>query len=143
MDICIDYAGIAFGNEASLRLLHFDGAVFADVTTSLNTVNNVICGRSTTLSPFVVVERAQSVAEMIVDLIEAIRGRELPAALEARLVVALEGALANPRQVSLTCGALQRFIGLVRFAQAIGRIPADRATQLIDDAQAIRAALGC
>ena len=143
VNVCIQYAGIAFGNENSLRLLHFDGAVFADVTTSLNTATNVICGRSATLSPFVVVERAQSVAEMIVDLIEAIRGRELPAALEARLVVALEGALVNPRQVSLTCGALQRFIGLVRFAQAIGRIPADRATQLIDDAQAIRAALGC
>jgi len=43
----------------------------------------------------------------------------------------------------LTCGALQRFIGLVRFAQAIGRIPADRATQLIGDTEAIRAALGC
>jgi hypothetical protein len=143
VDVCIDYASIAFSNEASLRLLHFDGAVFADVTTSLDTASNVICGRTATLSPFVVVERAQSVAEMIVDLIEAIRGRELPAAFEARLVAALERALVDPRQVSVTCGALQRFIGLVRFVQAIRLIPAGRATQLIDDTEAIRAALGC
>jgi hypothetical protein len=143
LDVCIDYTGIAFGNEVSLRLLHFDGVGFADVTTSLDTTNDVICGRSTTLSPFVVVERAQSGAEMIVDLIESIRGRALPAAFEARLVAALESALVNPRKVSVTCGALQRFIGLVRFAQAIRLIPAVRATQLIDDTEAIRAALGC
>ena len=143
VDVCIQYAGIAFGNEASLRLLHFDGAAFADVTTSLDTTNDVICGRSFTLSPFVVVERAQSVAEMLVDLLESIRGRALPAAFEARLVAALESALADPRRVSVTCGALQRFIGLVRFAQTIRLIPAVRATQWIDDTEAIRAALGC
>ena len=143
VDVCIDYTGIAFGNEASLRLLHFDGAVFADVTTSLNTVTNVICGRSDTLSPFVVVERVQSVAEMIVDLIESVARLTLAPSQEQRLVAALEAALLQPRNARLVCASLRGFIRLVQIGAGLGRLPAPRAALLIEDATAIRAALDC
>src|SRR5262249_36135842 len=57
VQVCRSYAGIAFGNEANLKLLHFDGSLYADVTTSLDTSANVICGLTTSLSPFVVAEQ--------------------------------------------------------------------------------------
>ncbi len=143
VDVCIDYTGIVFGDEASLRLLHFDGVAFADVTTSLDTTTDVICGRSATLSPFVVVERAQSVAEMIVDLIESVARLTLAPSQEQRLVAALETALLQPRNTRLVCASLQGFIRLVQIGAALGRLPAPRAAQLIEDARAIRAALSC
>jgi hypothetical protein len=38
--------------------MHFEGGVWVDVTTSLDTAANVICGRVTSLSPFAIVEPA-------------------------------------------------------------------------------------
>ena len=55
--VCINYTGVAFGNEAALRLFHFEPNP-VDVTVSLDTVLNIICGRVTTLSPFVIAEPA-------------------------------------------------------------------------------------
>jgi hypothetical protein len=68
---------------------------FVDAT-SLDTINAVICGRTAALSPFVIGERVQTPAELIVALIEAIKGRTLRPAVEARLVATLQAALANP-----------------------------------------------
>jgi hypothetical protein len=47
--------------------------------------------------------------------------------LEARLVAALETALANSRKVGLICGLLEGFIRLVQFGADRGQIPAARA----------------
>lgn len=44
------------GNENKLKLLHWDGSGWQDITTSLDTVNNVITGVTSTLSPFVIAE---------------------------------------------------------------------------------------
>jgi hypothetical protein len=60
--ICADYLdsddnGIVDGtdiNEADLRFLHRENDVFEDRTVSLDTVNNVICGETLTLSQFAV-----------------------------------------------------------------------------------------
>jgi len=54
VEVCINYAGIGFVNETSLQLLHFDGTSWVDTTTSLDTVNDVICGSVSSLSPFIV-----------------------------------------------------------------------------------------
>jgi hypothetical protein len=57
VQVCINYAGIAFTTEALLRLLHFPTILGStDVTTSLDTSSDVICGRVTSLSPFAIVE---------------------------------------------------------------------------------------
>jgi protocatechuate 3,4-dioxygenase beta subunit len=55
--VCITYDETqVHGTESKLKLMHHDGTGFANITTSLDTVNNVICGTTTTLSPFAVVE---------------------------------------------------------------------------------------
>jgi uncharacterized delta-60 repeat protein len=141
--ICISYAGIAFVSEPNVRLMHFAGGVGVDVTTSVDTTQDIVCGRTATLSPFAVVERVASVAELIVGLIETVKGRALPPALEARLVSVLQTALANPRYVRLACGVLDGFIRLVQFAVSSGQITAVRADELISQARAIKSALGC
>ncbi len=56
IQICIDYSGIAFGSTASLKLQHFENGAWVDVTTSLDTVNKIICGVAGSLSPFAIFE---------------------------------------------------------------------------------------
>lgn len=52
--ICLTYddAGLTAGKERSLKLFHWDGANWINVTSSLDTVANIICGVSPSLSPF-------------------------------------------------------------------------------------------
>ncbi len=52
MEVCIDYTGVISGNENNLRLMHWDGSGWDDVTTTLDTTNNILCGQVTSLSPF-------------------------------------------------------------------------------------------
>ena len=56
IQICINYSGISFGSTSSLRLMHFESPSWLDVTTSLDTVNQIICGITNSLSPFAVFE---------------------------------------------------------------------------------------
>jgi hypothetical protein len=55
VEICIDYSGMNVKNEKKLQLMHWNGTNWEDVTTSLDTVNDIICGEVTTLSVFVIV----------------------------------------------------------------------------------------
>src|SRR5262249_14761573 len=55
IDVCINYAGRTVPTpESALRLLHDDGGVWVDGTTSLDTSTKVICGRSSGLTSFVI-----------------------------------------------------------------------------------------
>jgi uncharacterized delta-60 repeat protein len=56
--VCIDYTGIAFSVESSLQLLHLEATGWVNATTSLDTVNDVICGSVTSLSPFIIAQPA-------------------------------------------------------------------------------------
>jgi len=62
IEICINYSGVSFPNELDLKLLHFENGNWVDVTTTLDTVNDVICGQSTSLSPFAVFQAPVPVA---------------------------------------------------------------------------------
>jgi len=42
--------------ESALVLMHYVGAKFVPITTSVDTVNHVICGQTTSLSPFIVAQ---------------------------------------------------------------------------------------
>ncbi|HXI58716.1 MAG TPA: PxKF domain-containing protein, partial [Polyangia bacterium] len=42
--------------ECDYRLVHDDGTGFQNVTSSLDTVNNIICGTASSLSPFAIIE---------------------------------------------------------------------------------------
>ncbi len=54
IEICIAYdeADLA-GRESGLTLQHFDGAEWVDITSDRDPINNIICGLTGTLSPFV------------------------------------------------------------------------------------------
>ena len=55
MDVCLNYDENNLpGPEANLVLLHYDGSMWVNVTTSRDLVNNKICGHVTSLSPFVI-----------------------------------------------------------------------------------------
>jgi hypothetical protein len=55
--VCISYSDAdVTRDESTLKLFHYEGDSWVDVTTSLDTETNLICGSATTLSPFLVVE---------------------------------------------------------------------------------------
>ncbi|MBI4659958.1 MAG: hypothetical protein HY735_14045 [Verrucomicrobia bacterium] len=54
--LCFSYNDGDFQNEATLQLFHFENGAWVNVTRSLDTMNNVLCGQVTSLSPFAVVE---------------------------------------------------------------------------------------
>lgn len=55
VEICLAYDEASLTrSETSLKILHFNGEHWEDVTTSHDLVNDVICGESTSLSPFAV-----------------------------------------------------------------------------------------
>jgi len=62
IEVCIDYdpADVS-GIESALTLLHYEGDKsppgWIDITTNVDVVENRICGRTTSLSPFVIVEQ--------------------------------------------------------------------------------------
>jgi len=60
--ICISYDQTqVVGPESGLKLMHYVGAGFVDITGSVDPVNNVICGQTTNLSPFAIVQPALAV----------------------------------------------------------------------------------
>jgi hypothetical protein len=57
IEVCIDHSGVRFlGDESALALYHFEVGVWVDATTSLDTANDIICGKVSSLSPFTVLE---------------------------------------------------------------------------------------
>lgn len=54
IQLCINYTGVSFADEAGLRLFHFEGGGWVDVTMSLDTGADIICGNVTSLSPFAI-----------------------------------------------------------------------------------------
>ncbi len=54
--ICINYSGISYGNEKTLKLMHNVGGNWVDVTTSRNPDTDTICGVVQSLSPFAIFE---------------------------------------------------------------------------------------
>jgi len=58
--VCIQYDETQVRRpETSLTLMHDDGTGFVDITTSIDTQNNIICGDTTSLSPFAVMELSE------------------------------------------------------------------------------------
>ncbi len=56
IEICLPYNEATVGSEEDLKLMHWNGTAWEDVTTSLDTANNVICGNVLSLSIFAVME---------------------------------------------------------------------------------------
>ena len=61
--LCFGWNDGQFVDEPSIRLWHLNGSVWEDITTlPVDTANNVVCGVSSSLSPFVLTERAYAFA---------------------------------------------------------------------------------
>ncbi len=61
VEVCFSYDESAVqGSEANVRLIHYDAAMFppawVDITTSLDTLNNTVCGTTDNFSPFIIGE---------------------------------------------------------------------------------------
>jgi hypothetical protein len=55
VEVCIVYDPLLVsGPEGGVKLAHFDGTVWTNITTSVDTLANVVCGKATSLSPFMV-----------------------------------------------------------------------------------------
>jgi hypothetical protein len=54
--ICINYSGLTYSNESQLRLLHYENESWVNITTSQDLDNKIICGISSSFSPFAVME---------------------------------------------------------------------------------------
>jgi sugar lactone lactonase YvrE len=62
VEVCLHWVEGQFKNEANLRLLHYTGTSWEDVTTSVDGAGNTICGLTTNLSPFAIAETAYDFA---------------------------------------------------------------------------------
>ena len=82
--------------------------------------------------------------EAIASLITWVEGFGLPAGIENSFVVKLEHALASLQagNTGAACGELQAFVNHAQ-AQSGKKLTVAQANQIIAEAQAIRAALGC
>lgn len=54
VEVCVSYnPSLLSGPESDVRLLHYDAAAWVDITTSVDTLANVVCGETSSLSPFI------------------------------------------------------------------------------------------
>jgi hypothetical protein len=56
--LCLGWTEGQFQNEMAIRLFHYEGGAWVDVTSSVDTANNIACGTTTSLSPFALMETA-------------------------------------------------------------------------------------
>ena len=57
VNICISYADVNYTDPTQLHLFHLAGSTWVNVTTSLNTSTQTICGSVTSFSPFAILQR--------------------------------------------------------------------------------------
>lgn len=60
--LCFSWQQGQFNNEANIKLFHFENGDWINVTTSLDTVDNRVCGQVTSLSPFGIFETSYTFA---------------------------------------------------------------------------------
>ncbi|MBL7996800.1 VCBS repeat-containing protein [bacterium] len=58
--VCVNYAGMSFKDELTLALYHYENDQWINITSTIDTINNTICGIATSLSPFVVLQPANN-----------------------------------------------------------------------------------
>jgi hypothetical protein len=147
IQICIDYTGVQYADEADLRLLHYENGAWQDVTTTHDTANDIICGEATSLSPFAIVDPVAppNPVVMILDLVADITALNLANGIENSLDAKLDSALsaledAAAQNDQSAINAMQAFISAVN-AQSGSHIPEADAHDLVQSAEEIIAVL--
>lgn len=92
VEVCFDYddTGLSIDQENSLQLLHFDGTSWVDITSSIDTTSNVICGLTNSFSLFAVGHAvphpAQELIGQLIDDVSALNVRQgIANSLDAKL----------------------------------------------------------
>jgi predicted outer membrane repeat protein len=134
--ICFNYTGISFGSTP--QLFHFEGGMWVNVTTSVDTVNRIICGSVTSFSPFALFQTT------INDLIALVNSFNLPKGTADSLLDKLTNAQARIASGHLRagCNRLSAFINDVE-TQSGKKLTPNQANQLIVAANGVRAGLRC
>ncbi len=141
VEICFDYSWMSFGNESTLKLFHSsDGSNWIDITTSVDTANDVICGTVTSFSFFGVFETADPVA-LLQELAQQVTVLNLQKGIDNSLDSKLDAALqalddVNEHNDVAALNSLQAFINAVE-AQRGNKISEADADVLIAAAQQI------
>jgi len=95
--LCFNYAGITFNGQP--RLFHFQNSTWVDVTISVDTTNQVVCGSVTSLSPFAIFS---SGVQNHPPTVQAGLPEIVEAASPAGAIVALTGSASDPDNDPLT-----------------------------------------
>lgn len=136
--VCISYDETQFKNEKNLKLLHFENGAWVNVTTSLDTVNNVICGQVSSFSEFALLE------DILVDhLIDEVKSFNLKPDIEQGLLDKLTAAKSaiERNQNKTAVNILKAFTNQVK-AQKGKALTNEQADILLTDAQALVKFLG-
>jgi hypothetical protein len=138
--VCLTYPEGTFKNESRLKLMHETATGWEDITVSLDTVNNIICGVTDSFSFFTAFELADPVEllDALVAKVEEINLHHgISNALDSKLDAAQEAFTdANFNNDGAAVNSLNAFINHV-MAQAGKKITQADADSLIIDAEEI------
>jgi hypothetical protein len=140
IQVCITYNPAQFAPpESAIRLLHDESGTFVDRTTSLDTVNHIVCGSVTHFSAFTV--GSASITFLYNSLLQEIRVGVTNPQLQQTLLKAAQDSnnKFNGHEISDAIEKLQNLEHQVK--QAGSAIPAAEATRLISFANALVARL--
>jgi hypothetical protein len=62
--VCFDYSATSYTDTTQLHLYHYASGAWVDVTMSLNTATQTICGQATSLSPFAILQDVRHVTSL-------------------------------------------------------------------------------
>lgn len=139
--VCINTAGISFSGPQNLLVIRFNGTTWTDITTWVN--GSIVCGTTTSFSPFAVANLVQSPAQMVTALITTLSSLRLTSGEINSLTDKLDNALASI-QVGLNKQAINQlnaFLNSVQSSLKIGRMSVSAAATLTGAANAIIAVL--
>ena len=137
-EVCINYDETQFKQEKNLKLFHFENGAWINVTASLNTVANIICGPIISFSEFSLFE------DITIDhIIDKVKGFNFEPNIEQGLLDKLTaaGSAIERGQSKTAKNILKAFINLVK-AQEGKKITNEQAQILTMDAKALINRLG-
>lgn len=138
VEVCINYDDTQFKNEKNLKLLHFENGQWVNVTTSLDTTNNKICGSVSSFSELALMENVS--IDHIIDEVQSSNIKpEVKQGLLDKLIAAKGAIERNQKKVAVNI--LKAFINQVS-AQKNKAITNDQADFFTADARALINQLG-
>jgi hypothetical protein len=131
VEVCIDYSAITInGNENNLKLMHYDAVLgWTNITSSLDTANDILCGITTSFSDFAVMT-APTIPNLITRVQEMNLQQGIENSLDAKLTAAQDAINAENSGLHETAiSKLNAFINEVE-AQRGNKLTTSQADEL-------------